>query len=85
MTIQILGGGCRNCDQLEANARLALQTLGIEAGIEKVKDADRILEMGVMRTPALAVDGEVKLSGRVFTPEAIAEVLGASAAAAATE
>lgn len=75
MTIQILGGGCPNCEKLAANARQALDARGLQAEIEKVTDADRILEMGVLRTPGLAVDGVVKLSGRVYSPEAIAEVL----------
>lgn len=75
MTIQILGGGCPNCEKLAANARQALDARGLQAEIEKVTDADRILEMGVLRTPGLAIDGVVKLSGRVYSPEAIAEVL----------
>lgn len=73
MTIQILGGGCPNCKQLEANARAAIAELGVEAEIEKVTDSDAILEMGVMRTPAYAFDGTVQQSGRVFSTEEIVE------------
>ena len=77
MTIQILGSGCPNCRQLEQNAREAVARLGIEADFEKVTDMDRIVEMGVMRTPGLAFDGEVQKSGKVFSPEEIAETIRA--------
>lgn len=75
MTIQILGSGCPNCRKLEANAREALQTLGIDAEVEKVTDTDRIVEMGVLRTPGLAVDGSVLISGRVYSPQEIADAI----------
>jgi len=75
MTIQILGSGCPNCQNLEKNAREAVATLGIEADFEKVTDMDQIVEMGVMMTPGLAFDGKVQKSGKVFTPEEIAETI----------
>ncbi len=75
MTIQILGGGCPNCRKLEEHARAAAAALGIEADFEEVTDSDRILEMGVLRTPALAVDGEVRSSGTVASVEEITELL----------
>ncbi|TVR70866.1 MAG: thioredoxin family protein [Spirochaetaceae bacterium] len=75
MTIQILGSGCPNCRNLEANAREAVKTLGIAADFEKVTDMDRIVEMGVMRTPGLAVDGKVLKSGKVFSSEEISAAL----------
>lgn len=75
MTIQILGGGCPNCKKLEENAVEAAARLGIDANIEKVTDSDRILEMGVLRTPGYAFDGEVQKFGKVYTPEEIAESL----------
>lgn len=75
MTIQILGSGCPNCRQLEANARQAAGQLGINADVEKVTDMDRIVDMGVMRTPGLAVDGVVKLSGKVYSADEIAAAL----------
>ena len=75
MTIQILGSGCPNCQNLEKNAREAAQKLGIQATFEKITDMDRIIEMGVLRTPGLAIDGTVKKSGKVFTPDEIAETL----------
>ncbi len=71
MTIQILGPGCPNCRNLEKNAREAIARLGVEAQIEKVTDTDRIVEMGVMRTPGYAIDGTVQRSGKVFTADEI--------------
>ena len=63
--LQILGTGCVNCQRLFANAEEAARELGLEAEIEKVEDLGEILSFGVMRTPALAVDGEVVVMGRV--------------------
>jgi len=77
MTIQILGSGCPNCRKLEENARLAVERLGIDAVFEKVTDSDRIMEMGVLRTPGFAIDGEVQRSGAVLTPEEIGEIITA--------
>lgn len=77
MTIQILGGGCPNCKKLEENARTAASQLGIEATIEKVTDSDQILEMGVLRTPGYAFDGNVQKFGKVYSPEEIADSLKA--------
>ena len=75
MTIQILGGGCANCRQLEANALEAASRLGIEAQIEHVTDSDDIMEMGVLRTPGYAVNGELQNSGRVFSVKEIEATL----------
>ncbi|MFP4562121.1 MAG: thioredoxin family protein [Spirochaetia bacterium] len=75
MKIQILGSGCPKCNALERNAREALVQAGIQADIEKVTDLDAIMEMGVMVTPALAVDGEVKKAGKVMTAEEIAVII----------
>ena len=77
MTIQILGSGCPNCQNLEKNAREAAQMLGLEATFEKVTDMNQIIEMGVMRTPGLAIDGTVQKSGKVFSPDEIAETIKA--------
>lgn len=65
MNIKVLGPGCRNCTTLEARTREALDTLGIDAEIEKVTDAAEILGFGVMSTPGLVVDGTVVVSGKV--------------------
>ncbi|MCX7668443.1 MAG: thioredoxin family protein [Anaerolineae bacterium] len=73
--IQILGTGCPKCRQLAANAEAAVRSLGIEAQIEKVERVADIVKFGVMITPALAVDGEVKSAGKVLTPEQVAALL----------
>ncbi|MCA1754593.1 MAG: thioredoxin family protein [Spirochaeta sp.] len=71
MTIQILGPGCANCQNLEKNVRTAMEQLGLEAEVEKVTDMDQIVEMGVMRTPGYAVDGITVGSGKVFSAEEV--------------
>jgi len=75
MTIQILGPGCGNCRTLEQNAREALATLGMEAEVEKVTDMNAITDFGVMMTPAIAVDGELKEQGRVLSAKQVEEIL----------
>ncbi|HOX23152.1 MAG TPA: thioredoxin family protein [Elusimicrobiales bacterium] len=74
-TIQILGMGCPKCNKLYELAEAAAKELGIEYKMEKVSDINKITDMGVMITPALAVDGIVKLAGRVPTIEAIKGLL----------
>jgi small redox-active disulfide protein 2 len=69
--VQILGTGCPKCRTLEANAKAAISELGLEAEVEKVTDIEAIMAMGVMMTPALAVDGTVKSVGRVLTKDQI--------------
>jgi len=69
--IQILGTGCPKCKQLVANAEQAVKELGIECEFEKVTEINEIMKFGVMMTPALAVDGEVKASGKVLSPDQI--------------
>lgn len=76
MKIQILGTGCAKCKQLAENAEAAARELGVDYEIEKVTDIQEILRFGVMRTPALAVDGEVKLAGKAATPAEIRALLG---------
>jgi len=75
MTIQILGTGCPKCRQLESNAREALADMTLEATVEKVTDLDQIMNMGVMITPALAVDGVVKSTGKMLTKSEITQIL----------
>lgn len=75
MKIQILGTGCPNCRLLEERAREAVAELGLDAEIEKITDIDAIMDMGVMMTPALAVDGEVKRAGKVLAKSQIIEIL----------
>jgi small redox-active disulfide protein 2 len=75
MKIQILGMGCPKCNALERNAREAAAELGLAADFEKVNDMDRIMEMGVMMTPALAIDGAVKSVGKLLTKDQIVALL----------
>ena len=75
MIIKILGGGCPNCRKLHANTEEALKELKLEAVIEEVKDMDKIIDYGVMKTPALVVDEKVKSFGRVLSTEEIKKLL----------
>jgi small redox-active disulfide protein 2 len=75
MKLQILGSGCSKCKLLEQHAREAVAELRLDAEVEKVTDIDKIVEMGVMMTPALAIDGVVKSVGRVLTKDQVIEYL----------
>ena len=75
MDVKILGSGCTNCRNLEAATRTALEQLGLDAEIEKVTDPGEIASWGVMTTPALVVDDEVVLAGRVPAPAQVAALL----------
>lgn len=74
-TIQILGTGCKKCASLKENAEAALKEANIEADVQKIEDINEILKFGVMSIPALAVDGEVKIVGKVASAEEILSVL----------
>lgn len=63
--IQILGTGCPKCKKLAENAEAAARELEIEYQVEKVTEINEIMKFGVMVTPALAIDGQVKLTGKV--------------------
>lgn len=73
--IQILGMGCPKCNKLYENAEIAAKELGIDYEMEKINDINKISEMGVMMTPALAVNNKVKVSGRVLTVDNIKQIL----------
>lgn len=75
MKIQILGKGCINCKKLEENVKIALEQIGLDAEIEKVTDVDRIVEMGVLMTPALVIDGKIESTGKVLSSKQIIEIL----------
>ncbi len=75
MIIKVLGPGCTNCITLERVTREAIADLGLEATIEKVTDYATIAGYGVMSTPALVIDDQVVVSGRVPTPTALRELL----------
>ena len=65
MKLQILGTGCAKCNALTMVAEKAAQTLGLPYELEKVTDLKQIMAFGVMMTPALVVDGKVKVAGKV--------------------
>ena len=69
--IEILGMGCVNCNKLYQNALAAVKMSGREAQVNKVEDIQKIMAYGVMSTPALVVDGVVKVVGKVPKPEEI--------------
>ena len=73
--IQRLGTGCPKCKKLAENAGAAAKELDIEHEVEKVTDINEIMKFGVMVTPALAVDGEVKVVGKVPSPDQIKGML----------
>ena len=75
MKLQILGTGCAKCNALTQAAEQAAQTLGLPYELEKVTDLNRIMAFGVMMTPALVVDGKVKVSGKVPSVDEIKKFL----------
>lgn len=79
MKIEILGSGCKNCNALETATADALIRLGINEEVLKVTDYGQIAAYGVMSTPALAIDGDIKTTGRVPTVDEIAALITAAA------
>jgi small redox-active disulfide protein 2 len=75
MKIEILGVGCPKCKQLTTNVEAAVKELTIAVEISKVTDIDKIIEYGVMMTPALAVDGTVVLAGKVLSKDEIKKII----------
>lgn len=73
--LQILGTGCPKCQKLTEHTEKAAQALGIDYQLEKVTEIDRILSFGVMTTPALVVDGVVKVVGRVPSVEQLKTII----------
>ncbi len=73
--IQIFGTGCPKCIKLAENAESAARQLGIEYEIEKITDINEIINFGVMATPTLVVDGQIKVVGKVPSPEQIKQLL----------
>ena len=73
--VQILGTGCAKCEKLKHNAEEAIKQSGAEATVEKITDITQITSFGVMMTPALAIDGEVKSVGKVLPSEDIQKLL----------
>jgi small redox-active disulfide protein 2 len=73
--IEVLGPGCSNCKVLYERTRQAVQELGLECEVDKIADLNVIMGYRVMATPALVVDGQVKVAGRVPSVEQLKEVL----------
>ena len=73
--IKVLGPGCRRCEQLAATTKDAADQLGLDYELEKVKDIAKLADYGVMMTPGLVVDGEVKSQGKVLSLEEIKAML----------
>ncbi len=63
--VQVIGPGCSNCQKLESLCREVIDEEELQVNLEKVEEMDKITEMGVMLTPALAIDGEIKVSGKI--------------------
>ena len=77
MKVQVLGTCCPKCKKLEERVGDAIVELGIECDVEKVSDIKDIMAFGVMMTPALAIDGEVKSTGKLLSKDEIRELLQA--------
>ncbi len=75
MKIEVLGMGCPKCRKTKENIKIALAELGREAELVEVKSLKEIAGYGVMMTPAVVIDGEVKLSGKVPSVEAVKSLL----------
>ncbi len=75
MEIKVLGTGCPKCKTLEKITNDAVQKLGISANVSKVEDIVDIMNYGVMRTPALVINGKVVLSGRIPSENELNEIL----------
>lgn len=69
--IQVLGTGCTKCKKLAEQAEIAAREMGVDYELEKVTDINQIMKFGVLMTPGLAVNGEVKSSGKVASSEEI--------------
>ncbi|GAE44130.1 redox-active disulfide protein 2 [Mesobacillus boroniphilus JCM 21738] len=67
MNIKILGTGCKKCQELEKNTRIAVEELQLEAQVEKVEDIKEIMKYKVMSTPALVIDEKVVSTGKLLT------------------
>lgn len=73
MEIKVLGPGCKNCKTLESAVLRVLEEMGVEASVEKVENPRKIVELGVMMTPGLIINGKIKSTGKVPKPEEISK------------
>ena len=79
MTIQVLGPGCKRCAALHQTTIAAAEQLGLDTPVEKIHDYAEMARLGIMSTPALAVDGRVLMSGSVPSVDLVRELLTAEA------
>ena len=75
MKIEILGSGCAKCKSVEKLVRNVVEELGIQADIVKIEDLQEIINRGIMMTPAVFIDGEAKIVGRVPTADELKKLL----------
>ncbi len=75
MKIQVLGTGCQKCTKLVESVEAVAVELGIDFELEKITDIKQIMDFGVMLTPALVIDGEVKVVGKVPSPDELEKLL----------
>lgn len=75
MKLSIYGSGCTKCQALAKNAEAAAQALDLDYEIEKVTDTNKIIDAGIMRTPALMADDDILVEGKVATPDEIRQML----------
>ena len=78
LSIKVLGPGCANCRKLEEIAREAVASLGVAAEIDKVTDMQQIIDYGVLKTPGLVINGKLVSSGRIPTPQSVADWIRAA-------
>jgi len=79
LSIKILGPGCANCRKLEEIVRQSVATLNVEAQIAKVTDMQQILAYDILKTPGLVINGKLVMSGRVPSPDTVAELIRGAA------
>lgn len=75
MDIKVLGTGCKKCKTLETLVNKVVEENNIDASVEKIEDLVKIMEFGVMATPALVIDGEVKLRGRLPKEQELLDII----------
>ncbi|MGM0833195.1 thioredoxin family protein [Halomonas qaidamensis] len=78
MKLKIYGSGCKKCQQLTDNAQEAANALGLTVDIEKITDVNAIIDEGIMRTPALSIEDDIVIEGKVASAEDIQKLLKAS-------
>lgn len=75
MKLTIYGSGCAKCKQLTANAEQAAQAKGVSYEVEKITDTNAIIDAGIMRTPALAIDDDIVIEGKVASADEVQKLL----------